>query len=320
MIDRFLTTELDLEVETLFLEILHDPRARLFRAQRAPEARRWILPTEPVGIHAPSLTKAERKLLGSYREEVAYLLRCAYYEEFFATSPIRTRYARAPGDPCGQVSAKETIRARLTRAVHDARIAFPLDLSTQELRSAELALAEAGSDPVQLIHAAARLVPHHANTSYLAGEAIVAGRRRLSDQLYIQCRDDATNPLLAAVASGALANNHFYLHKYQQAALEYRRSLRFSQELACTYLNLLFCSMQSGDRRGAVDTAARIVERWNPRSPELLEWSQTGVGPQVKSSMIPLTQDCLRITKSLESRFGPDLEPVFEALTPAGFL
>ena len=162
------------EIEAILREINADPKAKLLRVPSADNL--LALADQPqVGVYAPSLTAAERHLLQTHREELAYLLRERCYMEFYAQPDADVKWFRS------QSSAQDAPVDR--HGDWRERVVSSLDFDDERASDAVRVLSEVvdsrptGSRGVlkSLAGAAVRVAPSNRSRLYLANEAIDRG-------------------------------------------------------------------------------------------------------------------------------------------------
>lgn len=302
---RFQPSVQDLEIESLLLEMLNDPRSRLLRATRAQAALTRLEWDPRVSSTAPGLTKAERRLLEGYREEAALLLR-RYYLECFLRDACPTGIRVAPrgegGD--GRRDDPELLRESLVRvekALHSGFLGQ--GRATEVLESVSHGLSRSVS-PTEILTSCVRLWDDGTARLYLAVEVLRQGRGR--DALTIARRVEATATrrsagLGAATVAGLV---HTSSGRFDLALEIYETGARLGSDWPDEHLAWFTTSIQTEDFDRAHEAARRIDERWSDPDDEVIQaWVAERLRERADGVWSP-TAASKRVLRSLRGRLG----------------
>ncbi len=268
---------LDPEIEGLLEELSRESGSTLFRVAR-PKELKGLAPAQEEPLAAGSRrAPAEAKLLDCYREEVAYLLRCRYYESYLAQdhlTAIRPFLAPREGGAAG-AAGSESSAVQLHREVAGVSANFEGSTAADLVVQAAMVAVSSPEDRLAIAAAALRLVPSDTARMYLGYEYLAQGWIGAALDCFTRVSEGALDARLAAssrVAAGVaeMARGDF------RAALE-QFGLAASAECgpASAELNGLAAALQLGDEGSARALVQQLDAGGASRAALVEAWSQS---------------------------------------------
>ena len=267
---------LDPEIEGLLEELSRESGSTLFRVARPRELK--SLPQAQAeelsaGCRRPS---AEEKLLDCYREEVAYLLRCRYYESYLAQDHLDAlRPLVVPRERWGGLADGATAARRLHHEVASVSANFEGSAAADLVVQAAMVAVSSPEDRLAIAAAALRLVPSDTARMYLGYEYLAQGWIGAALDCFTRVSEGALDARLVAssrVAAGVaeMARGDF------RAALE-QFGLAASAECgpASAELNGLAAALQLGDEGSARALVQQLDAGGASRAALVEAWSQS---------------------------------------------
>lgn len=273
MIDRLEPSFGDLEIQGLLLEILHNPRSRLFRNTPRRSATYWLDQSPAVGLNAPGLTSAEQKLLSSYRDEVAYVLRRIYFELLMQDEQMRTMISlHLAGGKKLELLGKPLLLRQMQDAGAKVRRGFPEQLLAREILECVASFEQLERTPLNLLLASMRLAPHDSARNYMAYEAFRSGDWRTAKDIAERIVQTATKHESIRSARDFLGVIHARRGRIDLAHEVFSESARMSPDTPNTVLSWFASSIQIGRSRDALEASKRIDATWNATDDAIHSW------------------------------------------------
>lgn len=261
-----LIQRLDPEVEGLLRELSESPESTLLRVARPSQPCRSVAALAAERRRASGRMTAEAKLLDCYRDEVAYLLRCRYYESYLAQVGLSALQPVLDAHTTG----RRERGAPVVGAVAEQRLHRELAVVTENFNGSEVAeqVVEAGrlalstpDDRLAIAAAAFRLVPTDSARMYLGYEYLAQGWIRAAVECFVRVSEGALDA--DVIASGRVAAGVAEMARGDHsAALGLFELAAASQTgLASAELNGLAAALQLGDTSAAHSLLSRVEER-----------------------------------------------------------
>lgn len=247
------------ELEELLVELSADPNSTLLRVERPREFRDLSLRRADVSARRPDWTHAERKLLESYREEVAFLLRYQYYAQFVNDAryaPLRElwtqdRYRGLPAD-------EDRLRDRLATTARSLQSECPADHLNALVSECVGLSQDPTTAPIRLAAASLRLVPHSSARLYMAYEYMRIGWHQAALRVAATEYEANRCPESQSLALDAMAEAQFSLGRPSSAQELCRRALGGGRRRWISMLNAFVLSALSDDCDSLVNLAAQV--------------------------------------------------------------
>jgi hypothetical protein len=259
------------EVEQILAEIAEDPKARLLRVPSVDRALS-LARQEPVGTLAPGLTKAERYLLATHREELAFLLRERCFIAFHADPRASSKWHRYLDFESVEVPDESDWR-------HRAREATDCDLADPTCESCIATLRSASVDAgvavrVDALAAASlRIATSDAARTYLALQLVESNRHEEARSICHDLRTSTKCSLVESVCWENIAWSFQVEGLRRDAATAYRSSSDASTERIMPRLFWFTSAVLAGERHEAL-LAGRAVEDSTPQNHDAVGWAE----------------------------------------------
>ena len=294
-------------IEQILAEIAADPKSRLLRTPSV-ESALSLVDQGAVGVMAPSLTKAERYLLETHREELAFLLRERCVLRFFgdpvgclrfhrsltvrqelilpSASDWRRRAVRASGTDLDDVRSQHAVDV-LTRCVE---VAPGVSSGVDELAASSLKLV--GSESAQFYLAANRQ----------GGTGDTEAREMYTDLLH-----STRSELVKSLCWEGIGFAYYAAGRYHDAASAYQSSAESHQGRVSPVLFWLTSAAAADDR--SLEAAVDCVEASVPPGHFMVDWLENVLRQRAKP---------LRATRApkLPARTGEISARLFDAIWP----
>lgn len=257
---------LDPEVEGLLRELSGGPDSTLLRVARERE------PHEPFPGRSERARReargrtAEAKLLDCYREEVAYLLRCHYYEGYLAQDCLAALepliLAREAQSSTRRAPVMgRALKTKLRHEVEALSSAFGGSDRADLVIEAGLAALGAARDRLAIATAAFRLVPSDAARMYLGYEYLTQGWTDAAVECFLRVADGASDSGVRASGRVAAGVAEMARGQYGAALAMFERAASTETGLASVELNGLSAALQLGDVTSIRSLLPRVEER-----------------------------------------------------------
>ncbi len=257
---------LDPEIEELLRDIAQDPDSTLLSVERPAEFRSLSLKRGEVSSRSLDWTSPERKLLDSYREQVAFLLRYQCYvgykneERFAALRPFRTETAfRGIAQDSGQIRKEAAKEGACLEAE------FSGDSAAALIQNCVGLVRDPAVSRMRLAAASLRLVPTDVGRQYMGLEYAVAGQMRSARAAFDSLIQDSCAPTRMGSTLCHLGTVLAKMGRLEDA----RRAYSAAGAAGATgppkidsHIFLLQLSARMGDRPGLLSVAADI-EAWD---------------------------------------------------------
>jgi hypothetical protein len=246
------------EIEEILKEIAADPNAKLLRIP--PIESLLALACQPkVGVHAASLTSAERYLLATYREELAFLLRERCVIEFYAEPDAHTKWHRSlTVDRDYEVPEVGDWRRRARATVAKARGEEVLGEGADALERCVELTPGAGSEIAQIAASSLRLVPADQAKVYLALCSMNEGRHEDGRRACIRVLEQRPSAAMAASCWENVGYSLGHEARYHEAAHAYRSA---TEQVGIRPSLVVFWfanALAAGDERGLREAASAL--------------------------------------------------------------
>jgi hypothetical protein len=257
------------EVEDVLAEIVADPESRLLRVPQADNLL-GLADELPLSVQAPSLTKAERYLLQTHRQELAFLLRERCVMDL-CSDPTDWRWpTRMTVDrdlPVASTNDWER-RARVARAtlVDEPRSRDAMALLDECARSER----PKRINVTGLALASHRVAPSAEAQIYVAADQINDGRWDSARHLLHGILEKVRSERMRAYCWENVGLSLFLERRYPEAADAYRRATLADDALVAPPLNWFACALVVRDRGQAAE-AARFAEMSVPSTHQAVD-------------------------------------------------
>jgi tetratricopeptide (TPR) repeat protein len=261
---------LDPEIEELLRDIAQDPDSTLLSVERPAEFRSLSLKRGEVSSRSLDWTSPERKLLDSYREQVAFLLRYQYYvgykneERFAALRPVRTETAfRGIAQDSGQIRKEAAKEGACLEAE------FSGDSAAALIQNCVGLVRDPAVSRMRLAAASLRLVPTDVGREYMGLEYMQDYQLISAREVFRQIIATSANPARKKWAYHHLGICLARACRYQEAAIAQQKACGLAEPDIEFLVALLRTAVQMGDNTEIAAAALRI-EAWG-MSPAMAE-------------------------------------------------
>ena len=251
------------EIEEVLKEIASDPKARLLRIP--PVKNLLALANQgPVSVHAPSLTTAERYLLATHRQELAFLLRERCVMELHADPRTNARHHTSlTADRDYEIPTERDWSRRATEALSS-------DLEGPSFRDALDALSACvgtrpggGASVAQLASSSIRVAPSYEAQMYIAEDLLDRGRIEESRGLYEEVLASTGSELLQVFCWENIGVGCLQSNRRNEAVIAYRTACELGSRQVSPPLPWFAAALAAGDEKEATE-AARFIDQIVP--------------------------------------------------------
>ena len=267
------------EIEHILAEIAADPKAKLLRVPTVDDALS-LANQAPVGVMAPSLTKAERHLLSTHREELAFLLRERCVMDFYGRPDASRSWHRSvTKDRDVEVPREADWSARADRVLR-----FDDGRHEQEANDV-IGACLAGRSALrfdQLANVSLRIAPSESARVYSALHQLDLGRFDESRSILDEVRSETRSATMASMCWENIGFSFLREVRSVESVLAYRSAALASSERVAPALFWLSTAIATGDA-GSATAAAGVVDDRVPDGHSAVRWTEAEVHRYVES-------------------------------------
>lgn len=243
----------DPELLGLLREIASDPRSRLMKLATQGIDRRINLHEPPISEGEPFLTRAERHLLGEYRQQVGRWLYEAAKRAYLLSPQEKTGAYRGPHARWGPLRSLEDLGAE-RQLLRDL---VPFD---EEARTVVAGVSVAPGDGRTLGLASLRLVPRDSARNLVGLTCFQAGDRTEGNRLLAEVLHHRPSHWYKSVTLQNVAYGLVEEGRLEEARPLYASAHQAEEARPEPLLGLLSTCLLSGDEHGVQHAATRLSE------------------------------------------------------------
>lgn len=260
------------EAEELLRELAADSESTLLRVRRGREVDELSSLRAEVSARAAGLSSAERALLEGYRDEVALLMRCQFYEAYRELESQRAlRSLRQGAARCKDALGGHGVHERLEARAGELEREFRQAPLTQVLSACLETTRGRGASLTQLAAASLRLAPSEAGRGYVGMAHLVAGHRQSALRVFQELAATSATQRGRAHAHSYLGETREWQGHLDLALEQYREAWRLG-EFSESLLSAFVAAAQLGDVASLRELGAVLRARFGTSSEEVRCW------------------------------------------------
>jgi hypothetical protein len=263
-------------IERIIAEIAADPKSHLLRVPSIDSVLS-LARQSAVSALAPNLTKAERYLLATHREELAFLLRERCVMMLFSDTPERSKWHRSTTIDRDLSLPDDADWRRRTGQVLECELDSQRTAEERDLLGECVASnAPASNMAIRLAAASQRIVPTETASIYTAMQLLNDGRLEESRALHGEVLVSSTSACHVSMCWENIGFAYYANGRYSDAASAYRTSSAKCSNRVSPGVFWFTSAVSAGDASEA-STAARFVEESVPRGHSIVAYAERTV-------------------------------------------